>query len=596
MSKPNNIIIETTAISHLKLQLNKCRMLKPNISENDKGVSWDGTVEVYSAEEFSKKTLRGIVPIQVKGTWYEVIPTGNTITYQAEVDDLKNYQKDGGTIFFVICCNETNYGIYYNALLPYDLDQTLKNITTKTKAITLHKLNNSTNDIYGTFSDFIYHKKRQSQRDNNIVELFAENKLDLSGKRLSLGYGGLPNPSEAEMIEYILAHPAYMYIKPEGFDIDVVLSKIHIDKIGKTIHTPVIYEGEVLFSDIHEVYSKDGKDSKKIKIGNNIVLDPKSEKVSMNFSSTLDERIRDMKFILWCSQNNKDEELMLTLSDGLQLTKQDVVEAVDYFEKIKQALSAYNVSKTFDFSKVGEGDYRKIQAFIDSTLEQKEVPYCINGHPGVGIFEFANIALLVCCMPGKISNMYFLKNMFEVEGIGVKYEIIDSDDEIWMSPYLDFKAEQFAVIDNFDAVAIKKSIIQFIPDSNDRYNGFYKEQINKCVLEILAAYDLSKKKELLDLADTLLDVLMNQENDEISNAIYRINKLQIHIRNGIALTTKEISETVKYKIKFVDNTFLQLCCNIILKEFDEADDIYNKFTKKQKEEFGKFPIMHLWNK
>ena len=105
MSTPDNSIIENQSISVLRQALNPCGKLKANISDNDKTTSWDGSVEVHSGSPFSKKTLSGIVNVQVKGKWKHSIEKKDEIRYSVNIEDLKNYQHIGGTIFFVVHCN-----------------------------------------------------------------------------------------------------------------------------------------------------------------------------------------------------------------------------------------------------------------------------------------------------------------------------------------------------------------------------------------------------------------------------------------------------------------------------------------------------------
>lgn len=59
--------VEQISISHLNLAIAKCRHLNPVISSNDKTLSWDGYVELYSHGGKKKTNFIGRCPIQVKG-------------------------------------------------------------------------------------------------------------------------------------------------------------------------------------------------------------------------------------------------------------------------------------------------------------------------------------------------------------------------------------------------------------------------------------------------------------------------------------------------------------------------------------------------
>lgn len=170
--KPNNKQIEIMSISHLKLDLIKSPKLIPNISENDKTPSWDGGIEVYNRDNAKKEYLDGIVPIQVKGKFSDDL-SFNSIKYSIEVNDLKNYQNNGGVVFFVILCNSDDFRIFYISLLPFDIDLLLKDkIMQNTISVELDMLPNNEREIYLMLKDFLYHSKRQGQRDEHLQEMF----------------------------------------------------------------------------------------------------------------------------------------------------------------------------------------------------------------------------------------------------------------------------------------------------------------------------------------------------------------------------------------------------------------------------------------
>lgn len=99
MEKPSNVVIEQASINMLENAVLRTEVIAPDICKNDKTPSWDGVLRLYrSHKTFSKSDLCGVIPIQVKGTRVNKLSTGK-ITFQADVSDLKNYQKGGGVIF-----------------------------------------------------------------------------------------------------------------------------------------------------------------------------------------------------------------------------------------------------------------------------------------------------------------------------------------------------------------------------------------------------------------------------------------------------------------------------------------------------------------
>ena len=76
--------------------------------------------------------------------------------------------------------------------------------------------------------------------------------------------------TEDEMFSEILARPLYVYAKPQNIEASFV-----VDKLRPEIHfihppTPVVVNGEVLYSQVEEVRQQ-GK-AKQLKIGNDITI------------------------------------------------------------------------------------------------------------------------------------------------------------------------------------------------------------------------------------------------------------------------------------------------------------------------------------
>ena len=103
IDRPNNTVIEMASVNALKNALNRTMVAVPDIPDTDDKVpSWDGEIRLYSsAGSFKKENLVGRIPTQVKGTWVKNF-SGKRASYQVKTSDLRNYQEDGGALFFLI--------------------------------------------------------------------------------------------------------------------------------------------------------------------------------------------------------------------------------------------------------------------------------------------------------------------------------------------------------------------------------------------------------------------------------------------------------------------------------------------------------------
>ena len=589
---PDNSIIESQSINILKPALQRCHRLKAQITENDKTLSWDGTVEVYHSDRFSKSTLDGIVSVQVKGKWCDEIPKNDTVKFYVSTKDLNNYIKSNGVIFFVVYCNDDGGKVYYNSLLPLDLYVLLKGVSSlpPTKPIKLKKLpQEKPLDVYGIFKDFLYHSKRQAQLDINMIEKFSTGELDSKSIPLSFGYGGIPATGDREAINYMLSYPTYIYTQPPGFNIDVALGKIQIAVIKRESNMPIIVDGEVLYDGITTMFDDSGNEE--IHIGNHIILSLYKQKVTFTFSDKLSERLRDLKFIQYLASNKpsiQPDVLLFENSNGDSISLKSIQDMIKFYQDLQNALKTYGVQKEFLFGEIKDKDWGKIRAFIDATNYAKEVPYSFGGDPGIGMLEFANINLLVCCLKGE-NGKFKIKNPFSMPEIGIRYEIDESGELFWASPFFEvLKHDRLSIIDNLNVSAIKESVLKFQDSS-----VIYAEQLTRYILEILLAYDNNSNPALLRLADELQGEIDKLELDGIPGVSAIVNRLQINKRKGQSITDCEVGTLLKIKAAYSSDNLVLACCCILLQNFQEADYYIGKMATKEREEFKSFPINNL---
>src|SRR4051812_18621130 len=108
--------MDTTIIEHLAcLEMNTLILQPPfhllsNINWNDKGLSFDGDIEVYS-NNIKKTDFIGRAPVQIKGTTtYKKQHKKNKIKHSVDKKDLDVYYKDGkGVLYFVVTINPDSY-------------------------------------------------------------------------------------------------------------------------------------------------------------------------------------------------------------------------------------------------------------------------------------------------------------------------------------------------------------------------------------------------------------------------------------------------------------------------------------------------------
>ncbi|MFD6431012.1 hypothetical protein ACFWEF_20325, partial [Bacillus velezensis] len=112
--------IDNKIIEHLAcLEINSL-ILKPpfrlvgNIQVDDKGISYDGEIQVYNNTKLIKSNVAGEVRVQVKGTTtYKKIHKLNKIKHRVEKKDIEVYNKFGVGVLYLSrgACGEPDHGV-----------------------------------------------------------------------------------------------------------------------------------------------------------------------------------------------------------------------------------------------------------------------------------------------------------------------------------------------------------------------------------------------------------------------------------------------------------------------------------------------------
>lgn len=161
----DNSKIEKIAVDEVSSLFNKYSMnIDPNIEKGDRGISFDGSMVVFSEDSFTKKNYQNSIPVQVKGTTVKEFDTMYAKYNEFDYDTYKNFQLEDGVVVFLVQILKSNprvTKIFYKFLSSDEIEKILIEIKgkgNKTKTLQLQEITDEL-DLDKTFFDIAIIRK-----------------------------------------------------------------------------------------------------------------------------------------------------------------------------------------------------------------------------------------------------------------------------------------------------------------------------------------------------------------------------------------------------------------------------------------------------
>ncbi len=207
--------IEQLATSEITQLISRTKLLHPYLNSIDRVPIWDGEIAVYRNANQKKENQIGIVKVQVKGR--EVRKLSNEkVSYPIKVAELIRYRQEGGTVFFVVQITAAGLSeVYYNPLLPYDINEILRGkYNQKSINVQMKKFPVETCEIENAFINFVRDKANQTflyfKQENPSTEEFIRQhgvrNLDYSFTYTGIGY------DRSDVAKYLFRHDFFLYL------------------------------------------------------------------------------------------------------------------------------------------------------------------------------------------------------------------------------------------------------------------------------------------------------------------------------------------------------------------------------------------------
>lgn len=629
--------IESLAVSAVNSALGTADYLKSFINEGEKGPCLDGYICTYTKKGYRKKDESGRAPVQVKGR--KVVAAellSERISYPVDLPDLRTFRREGGAIFFVVLIDKKNPDhkrIYYNPLLPYDLNEII-NGKEDQGSITIHLKpfpsgKEMEDAVFAFASDRIKQfgiVKNPEYRNFSFDEII--HKSGIHGPySFTIGYTTVQEKDKERPFSYFFNHDFYIYYNTDPFGNMIPMQHVsHLEMVSTDIPCSLKVDNTEYFNHCFIYYQKDktiygfknvddyvkGKQSGRAVLNPNIsdcVPKPLNEKTEVdtmefpfaaivyakkdeheshkvgftyNINGFLGTRINTIAFLLALienqeySLNGKVSEVYLS-ADELQMLKIDEVRRYyDYLLKVKEVLKRIGCHRDLACNEISEEDHRRISYLIASVLNGTAIEFQ-NEIPKLVVYDISNLRLLLL-FEKQEDGKYLIRPLPDK----IMECYTEDDDGIHpTSFYTTFDGEDFERISNLDMFKVASSICSY-------EDIVHYGRANWTLLSMLSAYDRSGDAELLNAAQTIAEWLVTRENTDV--AIGKLNLYQCQKRKR-KLTGKERKDIRKMMNSKRANLEFQAGCYLLLDKSKEAAECLDKLPNERKAAFLAYPIM-----
>ena len=591
--------VETKAVAYVQDVLSNCPLLAASdIKIGDKEMSLDGSVRIHNTDNHTKHNLRGRVFVQVKGRTVGNI-SKETISYQAEVSDLRNYLQDGGAIYIVVYFGPNNARkIYYETLTVVKLKQYLSKVksTQRKKSISLRALQTDTNDIETIFLNFYNDSMNQKGFANAHISSLEELQKIKGYKSVSISTikrGPIPQNIN-DRLSAILDNELYLYAHIDGLDIPIPCSNT-IKNIAfvKELKEP-IKVGNAEFDLKCHVIKKD-KNSLILRIGHTVdyIFAQDCGTVKCVLSKMHKDRLNTLKFFCAAINNlgfnigGRDFNIdIYNTNFNINQFKNEI----NSLERLDTLLNTLHVSEQLDVVSLTEQDSHNINLLYKGLIEKQLLPNIENvNSPTIFNLKISNLTLKIVVYPISQDDgtiLYKLEDFFHLSNI---LHSRAREEYCITPPYVALTIDEYATLSNIDYADIHMTLQSYLQSEENA--SMYA---NNALLCMLLAYDKTSKIQLLDAAEYIAEQLMNSDTPDLGMIAKRINIMQIIKRRRTF--TKEETDLL-YEIKADVNIDLigKAAICLLLEEHNEARFYYDKLSSEEQKIFKAHPIYRFWN-
>lgn len=564
--------VEQSAITKFRDLIDKIKFFKSDFAEVDKGISWDGSIELYNGNIDRKDNYDYTIDVQIKGRTTPSKKLGSKQRFSVEKKDLENYLKKGGTLL-LLCTfldGSDEYKLYFASLLPYEIRKLLNQFSGSKIKVGLDEIKSSSHFEF-ICRNFKLDKEAQKKIDDNVFN--EDSVFSREGKvsKFYLWNGDYENFTP----QSLLGMHKYVYtIDESGHTINVSYGEFvnvveSLNAVIQDKNHEIIYEDVKLLSNLN---------CQKVIFGKAFSYNFKEKKFHINICGSFRERIKQLKFIKSLFLNNGFfvNDMFFSINSNNEV--EDKFNAIlDDYIVLDEFLKSRNIFGDYDFDKWSDSDFSKLSFWICAINENK--PIQLNSEIGlIGSIKIQDMRLSIIAIK-RNEEGFIVDSIWNNNGKrNYQFKYVSGDKEICTNNiFLMLNSEAYYSDDiNYEEM---KSSFENSKLTDDEYCV-----MNLQLLEILKVYDETKNKDLLVYAKFLSQLLVEHEH----SFIYYINYCQV-LKRANMLLEEHINKLIEIR-DLSDEVDIKLGCNLLIDNKLEAKLLLKRLDSTYVEIFKKYPI------
>lgn len=597
------LALDRTIIEHMAcLEINRLILQPPfhlvgDIKKGDKGISFDGEIEVYSNWKLEKSNFVNKVPVQVKGTTKltdkEKANVPKKFRHPVYREDLKNYYEHGrGILYFVVTINTETYErqAYYRILAPLDLKGLLQELESNGNAsISIDFYILKEDSLETICNEAINLVKKQPQQ---YVE--ATEEMDFTYYQVEF--------TNVDKDSFnIFEATAYIY----GFNSDSIGKPVEATKITgfkKTYTENVLLNNE---ENCVEYYTMETKEEYTVIIENTLTVKYNKEKKSGSFSlerlKTLSSYVKCLKLINHYKKHSEFPFQNFSLKGSVEKGGSflDVEDKIGYYSELIDVCKQIGISEDYEFN--NNEDLVSLFGSIISIFKNKQYHLMNVNDSGdlnetllheIQISDYVRVKLIYT--NGNFISFYseealdLIRGLLPLKAMEEKLKEGNELPEDWkkgflkISIYATQKIEEMMEDANFNFEIVKLSF-------SEEYHDVAADIALKIPLDYMHYYNKFKDDRCLEL---VLKINRRYLEAFPQNDIPVININLVKLMRGNELTEEEQNVVWDIKERAIKNGDRQtrFACEVLIKDKLSAKRIFNSLREEEKEIIMSFPI------